>query len=119
VLSLRQVENPNVSFGSTRHSASEFFANKEIGMPPQFFRTFYRVVVREGEQVHAALPQKKVQLVRIAIAFAAKFSGKGGRTGSGKVRVEMKIAPHNDKGRRRALQADDTHANLKIIQLLN
>jgi hypothetical protein len=31
----------------------------------------------------------------------------------------MKIALHNDKGRRSALQADDTRANLKIIQLLN
>jgi hypothetical protein len=31
----------------------------------------------------------------------------------------MKIALHNDKGRRRALQLDDTYANLKIIQLLN
>ena len=119
MLPFAQVVHANVSFGSARHPASEFFANEEIGMAPQFFRTLYRVVVGEGEQVHAALPQKNVQLVRIAIAFAAKFSGKGGRTGAGKVRVEMKVALHNDKSRRCALQTDDIHANLKIIQPLN
>ena len=107
-----------MNFGTARHPASELFAHKEIRMLPQFFRTFYRIVVGEGEQVHTALPQKNVQLLRIAIAFATKFSGKGGCTGSGKVRVDMKIALHNDKGRRSALQLDDTHANLKIIHYL-
>lgn len=119
MLPLAQVVNANVSFGAARHSASEFFANEEIGMSPQFFRTFYRIMVGESEQAHAALPQKSIQLLRIAIALTAKFSDKRGRTGSGKVRVEMKIALHNDKGRRRSLQLDDIHANLKIIQPLN
>ena len=119
MLPLAQIVNANVSFGSARHPASELFAHEEIRMMPQFFPTFYRVVVRKSEEAHAAPAQHSVELDRIAIAFAAKFSGKGGCTGSGKVRVDMKIALHNDKGRRSALQADDTRANLKIIQLLN
>ena len=56
MLPLAQVVNANVSFGAARHSASEFFANEEIGMPPQFFRTFYRIMVGESEQAHTALP---------------------------------------------------------------
>jgi len=56
----------------------------------------------------------RVDLFRIAIAFSAEISDKGGRTGSGKVCVDVKIALHNDKGRRCRLRADDTQANLKI-----
>ena len=41
VLPFTQVVNADVSFRPTRHSASEFFADEEIGMSPQFFRTFY------------------------------------------------------------------------------
>jgi hypothetical protein len=33
--------------------------------------------------------------------------------------VDMKVALHNDKSRRRALQGDYNQANLKKIQLLN
>lgn len=76
-------------------------------------------MVGECEEGHAALAQKNVQLAGVAITFPAEFSGKGSRTGSGKVRVDMKVALHNDKGRRGTLQMDDIHANLKIIQLLN
>src|SRR5580700_6458310 len=62
VLPLVQVVNADMSFGPARHSASEFFANEEIRMPPQSFRAFYRVVVGEGEQVHTTSLQKNVQL---------------------------------------------------------
>src|ERR1700677_969091 len=88
-------------------------------MAPQFFRSLYRVVVCEGKQAHAALAQQSVELLRIAITFATEFSGKGGGAGSRKVRVDMKVALHNDKSRRCALQADDNQANLKRIKLLN
>jgi hypothetical protein len=88
-------------------------------MAPQFFRSLYRVMVGERKQAHAATAKQSVELLRIAITFATEFSGKGGGAGSGKVRVDMKVALHNDKSRRRALQGDDNHANLKKIQLLN
>src|ERR1700683_1794314 len=88
-------------------------------MAPQFFRSLYRVMVGEGKQAHAALAQQSVELLGIAVTFATEFSGKGGGAGSRKGRVDMKVALHNDKGRRCALQPDYTHANLKIIQLLN
>ena len=76
-------------------------------------------MVGEGKQAHAALAQQSVELLGIAITFATEFSGKGGGAGSRKVRVDMKVALHNDKSRRRALQGDDYHANLKKIQPLN
>lgn len=88
-------------------------------MAPQFFRSLYRVVVRERKQAHAAPAQQSVELLGVAVTFATEFSGKGGGAGSRKVRVDMKVALHNDKSRRRALQGDDNHANLKKIQLLN
>lgn len=88
-------------------------------MAPQFFRSLDRVMVGKRKQAHAALAQQSVELLGIAITFATEFSGKGGGAGSRKVRVDMKVALHNDKSRRRALQGDYNQANLKKIQLLN
>src|ERR1700735_188035 len=119
MLALAHVVNANMSFGTARHSASNFLPHEEIGVVPQFFRAFYRVVVGEREQSHSALTQKAVNPLRVGIAFTAKLANKGCGTRPGKARVDMEITLHNDKGRRDELLQDDTKANLKIIQLLN
>jgi hypothetical protein len=51
----------------------------------EFFRTFYRVMVRKGEQIHSAPAKLRVQLSWIAVTLSAEIFDKGGGTGSGKV----------------------------------
>jgi hypothetical protein len=52
---------------------------------PEFFRTFYRVMVGKGKQIHSTLAKLCVQLRRVAIALSAEIFDKGGGAGSGKV----------------------------------
>jgi hypothetical protein len=66
-------------------------------MLAQLFGAFDGIVIGEGEEIHAAALQKGIHVVRIAITFAAKFSGKGGCSWSGEVRVNMQVASHEYK----------------------
>lgn len=85
MLPLAHVVNTDMGFGTARHSASNFLAHEEIGVVPQFFRAFYRVVVGESEQGHPALAQQAVNPLRVAITFTAKFAHKGRGARPGKV----------------------------------
>jgi hypothetical protein len=55
----------------------------------------------------------------VAIAFAAKLSDKGGRTGTGEVRVNMQVASHEYKNSGLVLPADDIRAKVVKIQIFN
>jgi len=116
VLSLAHVVNADMNFGAARHLAGEFFADEEIRMAAQLFRAFDGVVIGQGEEIHAASLQNGVDLLWIAITFAAKFSDKGGRAGSGEVGVNMQVAFHETKCNFALLRAHDTLA--KVLKTL-
>jgi TolB-like protein len=88
-------------------------------MLAQLFGAFDGIVIGEGEEIHAAALQQGIHVVRIAITLAAKFSGKGGCSWSGKVRVNMQVASHVDKNSGAVLPADDMRAKVLKIQIFN
>jgi hypothetical protein len=85
VLPLANVVHADVRLGPAGHAASEFRAHKKVCKVPEFFRTFYRVMIGKGEQIHPTLAELCVQLCRVAVALSAEIFDKGGGTGSGKV----------------------------------
>jgi hypothetical protein len=85
VLPLADVVHADVRLGPARHAASKFRAHKKVCEVPEFFRTFYRVMVSKGEQIHPALAKLCVQLRGVAVALSAEIFDKGGGAGSGKV----------------------------------
>jgi hypothetical protein len=85
VLPLANIVHTDVRLGPAGHPASEFRAHKKVCKVPEFFGTFYRVMVREGEQIHPALAKLCVQLGRVAVTLSTEIFDKGGGTGSGKV----------------------------------
>jgi hypothetical protein len=88
-------------------------------MVAQLFGAFDGIVVGESDQVQAAAPEERINSVGIAITFAAKLSDKGGRTGTGEVRVNMQVASHVNKNSRAVLPADDMRAKVLKIQIFN
>jgi hypothetical protein len=76
-------------------------------------------VVGEREEVHAAALQQGINGVGIAITFTAKLSDKGGRTGTGEVRVNMQVASHVNENSGVVLPADDMRAKVLKIQIFN
>jgi hypothetical protein len=88
-------------------------------MLAQLFGAFDGIVIGESEKIHAAAVQQGIHVVRIAITFAAKFSGKGGCSLSGEVRVNMQVASHANKNSRVLLPADDMRAKVLKIQIFN
>jgi len=88
-------------------------------MLAQLFGAFDGIVIGESEEVHAAALQQGINVVRIAITFAAKFSGKGGCSWSGEVRVNMQVASHVNKNSEAVLRADDMRAKVLKIQIFN
>ncbi len=79
-------------------------------MLAQLFGAFDGVVIGEGEEIHAATVQQGIDVVGIAITFAAEISGKGGCGWSGEVRVNMQVASHEYKNSWVLLPADDMRA---------
>ena len=55
VLPLANIVHTDVRLGPAGHPASEFRAHKKVCKVPEFFGTFYRVMIREGEQMHPTL----------------------------------------------------------------
>ena len=88
-------------------------------MVAQLFGTFDGIVISESEQVHAAALQQGINGVGVAITFAAKLSDKGGRTGTGEVRVNMQVASHVNENSGAVLPADDMCAKVLKIQIFN
>ena len=88
-------------------------------MLAQLFGAFDGIVIGESEEVHAAALQQGINVVRIAVTFAAKFSGKGGCRWSGEVRVNMQVASHVNKDSGAVLPADDMRAKVLKIQIFN
>jgi len=85
VLAVGDVVHADVNFGATGHFAGEFFADEKIGVLTQLFGAFDGIVIGEREEIHAAALQQGIDVVGIAITFAAKISGKGGCSWSGEV----------------------------------
>ncbi len=76
-------------------------------------------MIGEGEQVHAALLEQGVNLVGIAVAFAAELADKGRGAGPRKVRVDVHVALHVFHSKSTRLLTDDSLANILKIQILN
>ena len=53
MLALMEVVDANVDFRTAGHPAGQLLAQEEIGMLPQLFRPFNRIVVGEREKIHA------------------------------------------------------------------
>jgi hypothetical protein len=88
-------------------------------MLAQLFGAFDGIVIGEGKQTHAAALQQGINVVGIAITLAAKFSGKGGCSRSGEVRVNMQVASHVNKDSVVVLPTDDMRAKVLKIQIFN
>ena len=108
VLTLIEVIHTDMDFGAAGHLAGQLFAQKEAAVLPQPFGTIDRIVVGQGEQVHAAPLQQRVHFCGIVIAFTAEFSCKRGRAGARKVGVDMHVALHDFHSKCTALLTDDT-----------
>ncbi len=112
VLAFVKVINADVDLRAAGHAARQFLAQEEFRVFPQFFGALDRVVVGQRKQIHAPAPEQGVHLFGIAITFAAELPDKGGRTRSGKVRVDMHIALHDFHIKSTALRADDMQAKV-------
>ena len=88
-------------------------------MLAQLFGAFDGIVIVEREKIHAAALQQGKNGAGIAITFAAELSDKGGCARTGEVRVNMQVASHDYKNRRRLLRADDMRAKVLKIQIFN
>jgi len=88
-------------------------------MLAQLFGACDGIVIGESEEVHAAALEKGIDVVGIAVTFAAKLSGKGGCSWSGEVRVNMQVASHVNKFSGVLLPADDMRAKVLKIQIFN
>ncbi len=88
-------------------------------MLAQLFGAFDGIVIGESEEIHAAALEEGINGAGIAITFAAETSDKGGRAGTGEVRVNMQVASHDYKNRRRVLPGDDMRAKVLKIQIFN
>jgi hypothetical protein len=119
VLAVGDVVHADVDFGAAGHFAGEFFADEKIGVLAQLFGAFDGIVVGEREKIHAAALEQGIHGARITVTFAAKISYKGGRTGSGEVRVNMQVASHEYKNNGVVLPGDDMRAKVLKIQIFN
>ncbi len=102
--------------GSLQVSSS---LRKKFGVLAEAFGAFDGIVVGEGEEIHAALVEEGVNLIGIAVTFAAKAPDNGGRAGSGEVGVNMQVAFHEDKYAGRVLPGGDNGAKVLKRLLLN
>ncbi len=97
VLPLGQVIDANVDLGPAGHRASDFLADKEVRVLPQFLGAADGVVVGQRDQVHAALPQRRVDVSRRAVAFQKKMA-QDGHGHSARMRgVNVQVAFHGAK----------------------
>ena len=76
-----EVVDANVDFRTAGHPARQLLAQEEIRVTPQPLRPFDRVVIGQGEQIHAAPLELGVNLARIAIALTTELADKGGSAG--------------------------------------
>jgi hypothetical protein len=81
VLALMEVVHADVDFRTTGHPARQLLAQEEIRVPPQPLRPLDRIVIGQGEQVHAAPLELGENLVRIAVTFPTELADKGGSAG--------------------------------------
>jgi hypothetical protein len=88
-------------------------------MLAQLLGAFDGIMIGESEEIHAAALQQGINVLGIAITLAAKFSGKGGCSWSGEVRVNMQVASHVNKDSGAVLPADDMRAKVLKIQIFN
>jgi hypothetical protein len=88
-------------------------------MLAQLFGAFDGIVIGERKEVHTASLEQGINVVGIAITFAAKISGKGGCSWSGEVRVNMQVASHEYENSGVVLPVDDMRAKVLKIQIFN
>jgi hypothetical protein len=81
-------------FRAARHGARNFLAQKEIGIAPQLFDRIDRIVIGDGNQVHAALFQPCAQRERFIKGFGADSSQPRHSAKTGMHGVDVEVAPH-------------------------
>jgi len=95
VLAVGNVIDTDVRQRSARHPARHFLAHEEIRMAAQRLAAFNRVVVRQSDEVHAALFEHSVDVLGIAVAFPANRPEKARRLARAReVRVNVEVAFH-------------------------
>ena len=119
MLTLIEVIHTDMDFGAAGHLAGQLLAQEEAVMLPQPFGTIDRIVVGQGEQVHAAPLQQRIHFCGIAIALTAEFSRKRGCAGARKVGVDMHVALHDFHSKCTALLTDDIHTKVLETKIFN
>src|ERR1700739_1882789 len=97
VLALRYVVNPDVCFGAARHAAGHLFANEKVLVATQLFGSADGVMICQGKEIHAALAQHRVNILRGAVAFQEKVAQDSYRQSAREKRMNMKVAFHCGK----------------------
>jgi hypothetical protein len=85
----------------------------------QLIGRFDRIMIGQREQIHAAAIQALVNLLRVAITLAAKFSDKGSSAEAREVRVDMHVALHESHDRMPVLLQYDAPAKVLKTQIFN
>src|SRR5580698_633312 len=119
MLAFGDVVNADVDFVARGHAAGQLFADEEVGVGAEAFGTLDRVVIGEGEEVHAAAREQVIDLLRVVVALAAKRPNEGGRASPRVIRVDMQITLHVENVRKCALRTCDTDAKVLKMQILN
>ena len=79
---------------SATGDAGDFLAQEEIGVAAQRFDGIDGIVIGDGDQIHAALFQERVDLMGVVIAFPADPVEQRDGTHAGVDSVDVQIAPH-------------------------
>ena len=97
MLPLAEVIDPHVDLRPAGHPASDFLADKEVRVPPQFFGATDGVMVSQSDQIHAALSQCGVDLSRRAVTLQEKMTQDCHGHCSGMDGVDVQVAFHNEE----------------------
>src|SRR6516225_9093101 len=90
----RDAINAQVRLGAARHADGDFFAKEEIGMLAEGFRAFNGVVVRQGDDGHAALFTAVIDRGGLIVRFLAD-PGKAREVAHARSSgVEVQVASH-------------------------
>ena len=84
-----------VHLRAARQGYGYLFAEEEIGIFPQFFSRIDRIVIGDGDKVHAALFQDFVESAGFVVRLKAYARESGNGTLSGVDGMNVEVAPHD------------------------
>ncbi len=94
VLRLGEVEHVHVELPAALEGHRHFLAHEHVGQPPQLQGARDRVVIGEGDEVHAARERGLVDRHGLGVALAAHVAQHGEVGRAGVRRVHVKVAAH-------------------------